>query len=76
MVRKNVLFDNFFTGQERVARLLIHNGADFTVKNEQGKTESDIATEKGITMEGIEVHKFSFIRNLILLKELLVFLKV
>lgn len=66
----------FFTGQEKVARLLIHNGADFTVKNEQGKTASDIATEKGITIEGIEVNKFAFIWNLILLKEFLVFLKV
>lgn len=34
-------------GQEKIARLLIHNGADYTLKNGQGKTASDLATEKG-----------------------------
>lgn len=28
---------------------MIHNGADFTVKNKDGKTASEIANEKGIS---------------------------
>lgn len=37
-----------FVGDEKLARLLIHNGANFTIKNKQGKSASDMATEKGI----------------------------
>lgn len=36
-----------FIGDEKLARLLIHNGANVTIKNKQGKSASDIATEKG-----------------------------
>lgn len=36
-----------FTGEEKVARLLIHNGADFTIKDKDGKSASEIATEEG-----------------------------
>lgn len=39
--------DIVFTGHEKIAQLLIHNGADFTIKNNEGKTASEIATEKG-----------------------------
>lgn len=42
-----------FTGQEKVARLLIHNGADFTLENKQGKTASNVAAEKGIFIQPI-----------------------
>lgn len=39
---------NIYTGNEKLARMLIQNGADFTIKNEEGKTVGDIATEEGI----------------------------
>lgn len=37
-----------FAGDEKLARLLVHNGADYTIKNREGKSANDIATEKGI----------------------------
>lgn len=37
-----------FTGDEELARLLVHNGADYTIKNKQGQSANDIAKEKGI----------------------------
>lgn len=37
-----------YTGHEKIARLLIHNGADFTIKNKDGKSASELAKEKGI----------------------------
>lgn len=40
-------FNNRFTGYEKIVRLLIHNGADNNVKNKQGKSANEIATEKG-----------------------------
>ena len=42
------LFFISFIGHEKVVRLLIHNGADFTIKNKQGKLASDLASENGI----------------------------
>lgn len=37
----------FLVGNEKLARLLIHNGADFTARNSQGKSASNIARDKG-----------------------------
>lgn len=51
----------FFTGQENIARLLIHNGADFTLTNEHGKTASDVATEKGIAGSAVHISESIFI---------------
>lgn len=64
------------TGQEKVAKLLIHNGADFTVKNKDGKLASEIATENG-KIQQIFYFRFHFI-NLCthLLKSLLGFIKL
>lgn len=41
-------FNIIFTGHEKVARLLIHNGADFTIRNKRGKVASDLARQKVI----------------------------
>lgn len=43
------------TGHEKIARLLIHNGADFTIKNKDGKLASDLATESGTKIKNIFV---------------------
>lgn len=40
--------DIISTGHKKIAQLLIHNGADFTIKDKDGKTASETATEKGI----------------------------
>ncbi len=37
------------TGNEKAARLLLRKGADFNIKNADGKSAMDIAAEKGLT---------------------------
>lgn len=36
-------------GSEKEARLLLRKGADYNIKNKQGKSAADIAAEKGLT---------------------------
>lgn len=47
-IKRNI---SHFTGHEKIARLLIHNGADFTIKNRDGKLASELAAQKGNSRE-------------------------